>query len=218
MICRMLLTTLAAGILLTPASLAQDPDAGEDASQDAPAAPPGCRYDAAFSAFDFWLGGWNVYARDGSFAGQNFIDKRSNGCLLLEQWMSAGGGDGSSINFLDPNSGQWRQVWIGSNNMIDYSGGVNEAGQMVLEGDITYFNPQGRLQADFRGIWTPLETGHVIQHFQQFDAENEVWTDWFIATYVPISQDPNGDTPSRDATGPQIETPPEFEISALTED
>lgn len=213
---------IVSGLLVTAPGLAQDADDTVNAEEiqaqpveptTPPAPPAGCGYDEAFSDFDFWLGGWNVYARNGAFGGQNFIDKRSGDCLILEQWMSAGGGDGSSMNFLDPRTSQWRQLWVGTNNLIDYSGGLNEAGQMILEGQITYFNQQGSRQADFRGIWTPLDNGHVIQHFQQYDADNDVWNDWFIGTYVPISVDPNGESPGTDATGPTIVEPPAFEIS-----
>lgn len=181
------------------------------AQEEAPQGPPGCEDYEQHRQFDFWVGDWNVYGRDGSFGGQNFISARSRGCLLVEEWFSAGGGNGTSMNYVDPNSGQWRQIWMSPNVYIDYSGGLNANGQMVLEGEITYFGEGGGEPAAFRGVWTPLENGHVIQHFQQWNGEQDDWADWFVGTYVPMDADPNGTDPGEDATGPVIEQPPEFE-------
>lgn len=170
--------------------------------------PPGCEDYEQYRQFDFWLGQWNVYTREGRFAGQNTVSNRSGGCLLLEEWVSARGGNGTSMNYVDPETGQWRQVWMGVNNHIDYTGGLNADGQMVLEGEITYFREDSARSAPFRGIWTPLDNGHVIQHFQQYDAEAVAWEDWFLATYVPVGDDPNGPDPGEHATGPVLETAP----------
>lgn len=155
--------------------------------------PPGCDDLPGARDFDFWVGDWNVYGANqpDTLGGTNRIEKRSNGCLILEEWTSATGNDGTSMNFLDPTSGQWRQIWMGSNNYIDYSGGLNADGQMVLEGEITYFGASGSQSAPFRGTWTPNEDGTVTQHFQQYDAENDVWNDWFVGRYVRMEDDPN---------------------------
>ncbi|TGY87644.1 hypothetical protein E5163_14520 [Marinicauda algicola] len=196
--------------LALTASLLAAPALAQEEASEAPRGPQGCGAYPAHDDFDFWVGDWNVYGRDGRFAGQNFISRRSGGCLLLEEWFSAGGGDGTSMNYVDPATGDWRQIWMSANLYIDYSGGLNAAGQMQLDGEITYFNDEGSSSAAFRGVWTPLENGHVIQHFKQYDAEAETWNDWFIGSYVPIAEDPNGAEPGPDATGPAIEEAPAF--------
>lgn len=202
-------TLLAAALTFT---LGTALGAGPSLAQEdpAPQGPPGCEGYDQHRAFDFWVGDWNVYAREGAFAGQNFISSRSGGCLILEEWHSANGGDGTSMNYVDPESGKWRQVWMSANLYIDYSGGLNAHGQMQLDGQITYFREDSSRNAPFRGVWTPLENGHVIQHFKQYDAETESWQDWFVATYVPIGEDPNGAEPGEDAAGPVIAEPPAF--------
>lgn len=153
--------------------------------------PPGCDSMESRTDFDFWVGEWNVYGPDGQFAGTNRISKRSNGCLILEEWSSAAGSDGTSMNYLDPTTGSWRQIWMGSNNYIDYSGSLNDDGQMALEGEITYFGPRGSRSAPFRGVWTPNEDGSVTQHFTQYNAETESWDVWFTGRYVRQENDPN---------------------------
>ncbi|WP_270373670.1 hypothetical protein [Marinicauda sp. Alg238-R41] len=169
-------------------------------------APPGCAQSERHSEFGFWVGEWNVYDREGRFAGRNDVSLRSGDCLIVEEWESAGGGDGTSMNFVDPESGHWRQIWVSANTHIAYSGGLNARGEMILRGEISYFGGETETTADFRGKWTPLETGRVVQHFQQYDPGSDSWQDWFAATYVPRGDDPNGTEPDADATGPVIET------------
>ena len=133
------------------------------------------------------------------------------GCVLTESWTSVRGTTGASLNFVDPDTGNWRQLWIGVNNKIDYTGGPVGSGQMRLEGEITYFSSEGAMSAPFRGQWTALENGHVIQHFQQYDDDAGAWRDWFVGTYVPSGSDPNGPRPDAGAMGPVITEPPAFE-------
>lgn len=150
-------------------------------SQTPPAqpAPPPCQ-EAVFHQFDFWTGEWEVFTPQGQKAGENSITVEENGCLLVERWNGAGGSTGQSYNFVDLETGKWRQVWVSPGTTIDYSGELNEKGEMVLEGTIGY---AGAASAPFRGVWTPNEDGSVTQHFTQYDPEKKVWNDWFIGVY-----------------------------------
>jgi hypothetical protein len=156
----------------------------------APAPPPPqppCT-GGSFDDFDFWTGEWDVYGADGEFAGTNSIRKEEYGCLLVERWKSASGTTGQSYNFVDLASGKWRQVWVSAGATIDYSGGLDKKGRMILEGVIGY--PPGSMPASakFRGTWTPNKDGSVKQHFEQFDPGTEKWTDWFVGTYKRKSE------------------------------
>jgi hypothetical protein len=141
--------------------------------------PPPCQEDV-YRAFDFWLGTWDVTTPDGQTAGVNVISKQENGCLLLEEWASAGGSTGQSYNFYDPGLKKWRQVWVSGGATIDYAGGLNDDDAMVLEGDIHYRNGT---KFPFRGTWTPNDDGSVTQYFQQYNPETEEWADWFTGIY-----------------------------------
>jgi hypothetical protein len=171
-------------------------------------ASPGCMDSELHRQFDFWAGDWNVYGAGGQYAGENAITPGSAGCVLAETWTNARGGTGHSLNFVEPATGRWRQVWVGRGHRIDYQGGLDGEGRMVLTGEITYWTEQGTQSFEFRGAWTPLQSGHVIQHFQQRDPESGAWSDWGLLTYVAKDQDPNGADPDTDATGPVIETAP----------
>lgn len=140
---------------------------------------PSCD-DEIYRAFDFWLGDWEVFDINGNKAGDNRISSQENGCLLLEEWTSAQGDTGQSYNFYDTGLEKWRQVWVSVHGTIDYSGGLNGDGAMVLEGETAY---RTGVVAPFRGTWTLQEDGSVRQHFEQYDAEKEEWIDAFIGIY-----------------------------------
>jgi hypothetical protein len=139
--------------------------------------------DPVFDDFDFWVGDWDVYGADGKLAGANSIVKEEYGCLLVERWKNAGGITGQSYNFVDLVTGKWRQVWVSAGATIDYSGGLNDKGAMVLEGTIGYGVGKPGNGAKFRGTWTPNADGTVTQRFQQYDPSTDQWTDWFLGTY-----------------------------------
>lgn len=141
--------------------------------------PPPCT-DDIYRAFDFWAGEWEVFNPQGKRAGHNSITVEENGCLLVEHWKGGGGGTGQSYNFVDQATGEWRQVWVSAGATIDYSGGLNDAGEMALEGQISYRNGK---KAPFRGTWTLQDDGSVRQHFQQYDAQTQTWSDWFVGIY-----------------------------------
>ncbi len=151
-------------------------------SQQQPPPSP-CKTDPRFAEFDFWLGSWDVIDRaTGRHAGVNRIEKVEQDCLILERWTGDDGGTGFSMNYHDPLTGKWRQLWVSAGAYsIDYSGGLDDDGAMVLEGKIHYYRTGKAFP--FRGRWTPNEDGTVRQHFQQYDPDEEAWRDWFDARY-----------------------------------
>lgn len=147
-------------------------------------ATPRCDGDA-YKAFDFWVGTWDVFSvggpQDGGLAGTNRITKKENGCLVLEEWTGSDGSTGQSYNYYDPARDKWRQVWVSAGAVIDYEGGLDEAGTMRLEGTITY---RGGKTAPFKGTWTSQKDGSVLQDFRQYSDKSEKWEPWFTGRYV----------------------------------
>lgn len=140
----------------------------------------GCAGDDHFNDFDFWLGQWNVSSNaNGTHAGTNTVTKELNNCLLMESWQGAQGSVGKSMNYFNPLTGLWRQVWVAPGYIIDIKGGLEDR-SMALKGTIEYFNDS---TYEFRGTWTPNDDGTVRQFFEQFDAEAENWTPWFDGRY-----------------------------------
>ena len=177
------LTTLVMGPF-SFAVLAETPPAGQ---QEPP--KPMCETMEHFNDFDFWLGEWSVYSNDGKrqLQGSNSITKHHKNCLIMENWTSQQGGTGSSMNYYDAVEDQWRQLWVAGGYSIDYTGGLNESGSMVLNGKINYYKT-GKSHA-FRGTWTPNEDGSVRQFFEQQDTESGEWSVWFDGLYIKNSSE-----------------------------
>ena len=97
-----------------------------------------CLGNAQARQFDFWIGEWDAYVRGtNTLAGHSKIEMASGGCMILENWTSAGSAfSGKSMNFVDPVSGKWKQVWIGSNqspNASEFLNGEYREGAMRFE-------------------------------------------------------------------------------------
>ncbi len=155
-------------------------------AQDAPAPPPAqvpfpCEQNEQFAEFDFWIGKWDVHVASGVLAGHNEITREERGCVLIENWGSASGGSGMSINYVDKINGEWVQIWNdASGSQINIRGGITEEG-MLLTGTIHYVATGQTLP--FRGLWTPLEDGRVRQYFEQSNDGGESWVSWFEGFY-----------------------------------
>ena len=163
---------------LFTAALAATTFQGAALAQNQPAPPP-CA-DDIHRDFDFWIGEWDVFDVNDNKIGENSIQVELDGCLLVERWNSANNIPGSSYNFVDFGTKKWRQVWVSSWGTIDYDGGLNDAGEMVLEGELAA--PNGNV-VGFRGTWALQEDGSVKQSFDQQNAETKEWTNAFVGIY-----------------------------------
>lgn len=141
-----------------------------------------CEHQDGFRDFDFWLGDWVVHTAGGQLAGHNSVTAVERGCLLLEQWTSASGGTGRSINYLDKTTGKWVQIWIDANgNQIDFRGGLTDRG-MLLVGQV--HNISSGTTQPYRGLWTLLDDGRVRQFFEQSADGGATWTTAFEGFYT----------------------------------
>jgi hypothetical protein len=100
--------------------------------------------------FDFWIGEWDAYVTGTSnLAGYSRIEKASGGCMILENWTSLGNipFEGKSMNFVDPSTNKWKQVWIGSNglNVSEFLNGEYRDGAMRFEFETTNAQNQKQL-------------------------------------------------------------------------
>jgi len=146
-----------------------------------PASPAPCAADAAYRQFDFWVGEWDVFTPEGERAGTNRIEKLLRGCLLLESWTGAQGGEGKSINYYDPVRKRWVQTWVDGQGGIIAAEGELEDGTMRFEGEHLY--PDGRREA-YRMTFTPRADGSVRQFIEQSTDGGATWSVWFDGTYV----------------------------------
>ena len=140
-----------------------------------------CMYTPEYRQFDFWTGDWIVTDRAGTEQGRNSVRPAQNGCVLIENWKSASGTTGMSINYYDPVVEKWIQQWISSGAQIRIEGGIAD-GSMVLTGYI--YTLATNTKADFRGTWTLLRDGRVRQFFEQSTDGGAAWQPWFEGFYA----------------------------------
>jgi hypothetical protein len=84
--------------------------------------------DAEFKQFDFWVGDWDVSSAAGVHAGSSHISKEMGGCVVWENWTSAGSPYfGKSYNTWNPNLKRWEQYWVDTSaGVMFFHGGLKD--------------------------------------------------------------------------------------------
>jgi hypothetical protein len=144
------------------------------------AAPAASCADAAKShQFDFWIGEWDVIAGGGN-AGINKIEPILGGCVLQENWRGAQGGEGTSLNFYNPDTGKWHQKWVWKGGKtLELEGGL-ENGKMVMAGQQQ--GADGKTTRN-RITWTPNADGTVRQLWESSADDGKSWQVQFDGLY-----------------------------------
>jgi hypothetical protein len=130
--------------------------------------------------FDFWLGDWTVTA-GGKTAGSNKIESVMEGCGLLEQWTSARGGHGTSLNFYDRRTKTWSQAWIDEGGNALHLAGTFADGRMVLASEPRQTDAGVDVQ---RITWTKGGDGTVRQVWESSTDGGKTWSIAFDGVYT----------------------------------
>ena len=109
-------------------------------------------------AFDFWVGEWDVYGKNGKLVGSNSITRDYNSCVVHEHYTTPRGYSGESFNIFDATRKAWHQTWVDSTGTLLLLDGGIEDGKMVLEG--SGVNRRGKA-VKHRITWTPNADGTV---------------------------------------------------------
>jgi tetratricopeptide (TPR) repeat protein len=146
-----------------------------------------CMGDSTARAFDFWVGEWDVYVNGTTQrAGESRIDRVSGGCAILENWTGnssilAPPSDGKSLNFVDPATRKWRQVWMGSGGgLTTFEEGEYRDGALRFVYD--NFTPRGRVKGRF--IFFNLGPNRVRQLQESTPDEGKTWQTVYDFIYV----------------------------------
>jgi len=143
--------------------------AGDLAGQAAQAAPTPCATSPDRHRFDFWIGEWRVTNTAGVEVGKSSVQSISGGCALLENWTSARGGQGKSINAFNVATGEWQQYWIGQD------GNVTEYRESEWHGAAITFIARGKSTLQ-RLTFTPQADGAVRQLGESSTDGGKTWT------------------------------------------
>ncbi|MFL6577983.1 MAG: hypothetical protein ACJ8MR_15275 [Povalibacter sp.] len=135
---------------------------------------------APYRQFDFWVGSWEVTEGSGKIAGRNVITSKHQGCAVFEEWKSATGISGTSVNYYDPSTQKWKQIWVSPGALLEMSGGL-QGSEMILEGPLQDLKESHT--SLLRGVWTPLPDGRVRQHFTESKDGGKTWVEWFDGYY-----------------------------------
>ncbi len=163
-------------------------DASQASTDAASSNTPICGADEApYRDLDFLVGEWEFFTNDGRKIADQTYSRREQGCLILEDWRTLSGETGTGMNFVDPATGKWRQVWMSPRFHIDYSGGLNDDGQHILEG--TIYPNNGQPSMEIRGIYTRLDDGAVTKEFLTRASSDDDWSVLFAGVSLPVKTD-----------------------------
>ena len=70
-----------------------------------------------YRQFDFWIGEWEAFGKNGKKAGDSKISLVLDSCIILEEWTSASASQGvryagKSFNTYNALTKQWQQTWV----------------------------------------------------------------------------------------------------------
>lgn len=91
-----------------------------------------------YRQFDFWIGDWDVYAKNGNKAGNSKISLILDSCIILEEWTSANSTQGliysgKSFNTYNAATRQWKQTWVDNvGGSTEYPQGSYKDNKMVF--------------------------------------------------------------------------------------
>ncbi len=92
-----------------------------------------------YRQFDFWIGEWEVFGKNGNKAGDSKISLILDSCIILEEWTSAGMTQGlryagKSFNTWNKASRQWQQTWVdNTGGSTEYLKGKYEDKKMIFQ-------------------------------------------------------------------------------------
>ena len=133
--------------------------------------------------FDFWSGNWQVTSND-QVAGTNNIYFIQDSCILLENWIGAGGTTGTSMNYYDKTDKSWNQLWIDNQgNKLMLKGQFNGESMVLISQPI--INDTKSIVIH-KITWTPLENGDVRQLWESSQDGGNNWQVLFDGKYTKV--------------------------------
>ena len=145
-----------------------------------------CRNRPESRQFDFWIGEWKVTGPQGNPLGTSSITRDLEGCVIREHWTDGYGGKGTSVNFYDPSSKQWHQVWTDDIGTVTNYAGELRNGAMAFHGE--GFGDADGVHHQRTLVFTPNADGSVEQVFQD-SPDGKEWKMTFDGHYVRVKGD-----------------------------
>ena len=140
-----------------------------------------------YRQFDFWIGEWEAFGKNGQKAGNSKVSVILDSCIILEEWTSAALQQGlryagKSYNTYNASTKQWQQTWV------DNVGGTNEYLQGKFENNqIIYTSTSFKFSKDTFAIrkmtFTNLSNSKLRQHGQISKDNGLTWATEYDLEY-----------------------------------
>jgi hypothetical protein len=116
--------------------------------------------------------------------GHNLVTLEQSGCLLVENWTSAAGGQtGTSFNYFDVRDRKWHQLYLDNSgnagNFPAMAGSLVDGRMVMLTEDVN--------NTLTRWTWYELEPGRVRQMAELSNDHGQTWAVVWDSTYVKRS-------------------------------
>lgn len=141
----------------------------------------------AFRQFDFWIGDWEAFGKNGSKAGDSKITLILDSCVILEEWTSASLQQGlryagKSFNSYNAASKQWQQTWTdNTGNTTEFLRGEGSDGKIVYYAD-KVTGPDGKTFMR-RLTFTKLSSDKVRQLGEMSNDSGKTWVTEYDLEY-----------------------------------
>jgi hypothetical protein len=146
-----------------------------------------CTSDSIYRQFDFWIGEWEVYGKNGKKAGDSKIDLILDSCIILENWKSANTVSGvyyagKSFNTYNSMTKQWQQTWVDNvGGTIEFLEGHYENNKMMFKTKPFPLNKD--TMATRRLTFFNLEKDKVRQYGEISKDDNKTWAPEYDLEY-----------------------------------
>lgn len=132
-----------------------------------------------FRQFDFWIGEWEVFGKNGQKGGDSKISVILDSCVILEEWTSANAQQGliysgKSFNSYNAATKQWQQTWTdNTGNTTEFLRGEGSNGKIIYYAD-KVTGPDGK-QFMRRLTFTKLDNNKVRQFGELSNDGGKTW-------------------------------------------
>lgn len=142
---------------------------------------------AKYRQFDFWIGEWEVFGKNGQKAGDSKISVILDSCVILEEWTSAGMSQGvryagKSFNTYNRSTNQWQQTWVDNvGSSTEYLEGRYENKKIIFQTKPYQYSKD--TMAMLRLTFYDLDKDHVRQHGEITKDNGATWTTMYELEY-----------------------------------
>jgi hypothetical protein len=140
-----------------------------------------------YRQFDFWIGQWEAFGKNGQKAGDSRISLILDSCVIFEEWTSSAAQrglrySGKSFNSYNAATKQWQQTYTdNTGSTTEYLRGEASEGKIIYYADkIT--GPQGKFFMR-RMTFTKMGNDKVRQFGERSDDEGKTWAAEFDLEY-----------------------------------